>query len=195
MRQINNIKLHSKALIGAALVTTMATSVPAMAESDYYDSAKVTKVESITETVRVSTPRRECRTEPVTREYETYHDSRPRGRSFTAEILGAVIGAGVGRQFGNGRGQDAATVAGAVLGASVGRDIKRRHYNNKGDYVSRRSHVEHVEVCERVDDYHTEERIVGYRVQYRYNGRLYWTQTDYEPGETIDVHVSVVPAS
>jgi hypothetical protein len=35
---------------------------------------------------------------------------------------------------------------------------------------------------------------VGYRVQYRYNGRLYWTQTDHDPGDTIEVRVSVAPA-
>ena len=70
-------------------------------------------------TVRVNTPREQCWQEAVSVPSQTH-------TSYTPEILGGIIGAGVGRLFGSGRGQDVATVAGAVLGGSIGRDQKAK---------------------------------------------------------------------
>lgn len=173
------------------------------------DSAPVTQVDPIYETVRIETPRRECRTEAVERQidrprHRKHHRHHVKGgRSITPEIIGAVIGAGLGHQFGRGRGKDIGTVAGAVLGASVGHDIKRhnrrhrRHHDQaRGEhYDSNRTYVEHVEVCEDVLNFHEEKRVVGYRVQYRYNGQQFWTETSHDPGERIEVRVSVTPVS
>ena len=39
-----------------------------------------------------------------------------------------------------------------------------------------------------------EEHIAGYDVTYRYQGRLYHTRTDYDPGRRIRVRVEVTPA-
>lgn len=191
------------------LASTLVAAMPAQAGSPGYnshhngysvDSAPVTHVEPIYETVRIETPRRECRTEAVERRARHHGSHRQaKGHSYTPQLIGAVIGAGLGRKFGSGRGKDLGTVAGAVLGASVGRDINRDHRRRNGhhsDYhAADRTYVEHVEVCEDVSNFHDEQRVIGYKVQYRYNGQDYWTETDRDPGDRIEVRVSVSPVN
>ena len=48
-------------------------------------------------------------------------------------------------------------------------------------------------VCREVIEYTEEERVVGYDVAYRYNGRTYETRTDYDPGPSLRVRVDVAP--
>lgn len=146
----------------------------------YFDYAPVVGVDPIVEVVRVEDPREVCWTEQVTH-------TVPRGnRSVTPEILGVIIGGVVGNQFGSGRGKDLATVAGAALGGSIAHDRKiRRHGYGYETYTepSRR--------CEIQSDYYEEERIVGYDVAYRYNGKVYHTRMNRDPGDTIRVRVGV----
>ncbi len=145
------------------------------------DHARVIKVKPITEIVEVSVPQRECWTEHVTR-YRGTHTS------YTPEILGGILGAAVGNQFGSGSGRKVATAAGALLGGSIGHDYKHRRYGG-GGYA----YTEPVERCEVRHAYHSEERIVGYKVKYRYHGRVYHTRMDRHPGDRIPVRVNVTP--
>ena len=147
-----------------------------LAGSASYDYAEVVSAIPIVETYQHEVPREECWTErqPV---------AGP-GNSITPEIVGAIVGGAVGYQFGSGRGQDIATVAGAVLGGSVGHDIKLRNARQAGEYRQ-------VQRCRLVSDYNTEERIVAYDVAYRYNGQLYRTSMDHDPGEQVKVAISV----
>jgi len=171
---------------------------------DHTSWARVTHVEPLTETVEVNQPREECRTERVSRQVPVdrgyghrEHQQHRSARSYTPEILGAVIGGAIGRKAGRGRGQDVATVAGAVLGGSIGRDISRRNRHGSDRYAETRyeTRYEDVRHCETVDNFHTEERVVGYRVQYEYDGRTYWTRTQADPGNRIKVRVSVAPVA
>ncbi len=145
----------------------------------YHDYADVLRVKPLTEIVRVDNPRRECWTEQV-----TY--SKPHRNSVTPEIVGGILGAAVGNQFGSGSGRKVGAVAGALLGGSIAHDIKRKHRHYH-------TYTRPVERCEVRHEYHEEERIVGYRVKYRYNGRIYRTRTDHHPGERIKVRVAVTP--
>lgn len=149
----------------------------------YYDYARVIRVEPIVEVARVDEPRQVCWTETVTHR-------RPRHpRSVTPEIVGGIIGGVVGNQFGSGRGKDAATVAGAVLGGSIAHDYKKRRRAYGYDV-----YTEPVERCEIRHDYYEEERVVGYHVKYRYNGRVYHTRMDRNPGPRVRVQVNVAVA-
>ncbi len=169
----------------------------------YQEYARVVHVEPQYRTVRVEAPREQCWEERVSYNDGYGHSnghSSAGGKSYTPQILGAVVGAAVGRKFGRGRGQDAATVAGAVLGGSIGRDINRQHrhrrngHNNAGYNNHRQSNqYQVIERCETVNDYRNEERLDGYRVEYEYEGRRYWTNTDYDPGNQIAVNVTVRP--
>ncbi|MDH3281753.1 MAG: glycine zipper 2TM domain-containing protein [Gammaproteobacteria bacterium] len=148
----------------------------------YQEYARVIKVRPITEIVEVSTPRQECWTEHVTRHGHSH-------TSYTPEIVGGIIGAAVGNQFGGGSGRKVATAAGALLGGSIGRDYKYRRPH--GGY---HAYTEPVQRCETRHEYHSEERVVGYKVKYRYNGRVYHTRTDRHPGDRIPIRVNVTPA-
>jgi uncharacterized protein YcfJ len=46
-------------------------------------------------------------------------------------------------------------------------------------------------VCETRTEYQTDERVVGYDVEYEYHGRIYHTRTDSHPGRRIRVAVDV----
>lgn len=164
----------------ALLITMPALS---FAAKPFYDYARVVNVEPLTKQVRVKTPRQECWNETVT------HHRPANGRIYTPEIFGAILGAAVGRQFGSGRGQDAATVAGAVLGGSIGRDVKHRRHHHGRHYQT----VE--ERCHTVQDVHVEERVTGYRVTYRYHGNTFTTRMNHDPGHQLRVRVGVTPVS
>ena len=140
------------------------------------DTARVISATPVYETIRVYTPVEECWNERVVR----------RGRGSPAgTIAGAVVGGVVGNQAGNRRNRAATTVAGSLLGAAIGRSISR--YHNDTRYVTEERR------CELVDHYDTEERLVGYRVKYRYHGRTFVTRTREHPGERIPVRVGVEP--
>lgn len=165
----------------AAISTTAAAGGRSHGES-HYDYAQVVYAEPLVEVVRVDEPREVCWTEHVT------HRSPPPHRSVTPEIVGGIIGGVVGNQFGSGRGKGVATVAGAVLGGSIAHDYKKRRAYGYDTYT------EPVERCEIQHDYYEEERIVGYDVKYRYNGRLYRTRMDRNPGTRVRVRVTVAVA-
>ena len=168
----------------ALLTAGMLISGTAFAKPNkHYDYAKVIEAEPITQYVRVSTPRQECWDEEVAH----YED---RGyRSATPTLLGSVIGGAIGNELGHHKdAKRAGVLVGAILGGSIGRDIGHRVNNRSG-----RTYYTTEQVCKTYQDYHEEERIVGYHVLYKYRGEVYSTETDQHPGDRIKVHVSVTP--
>jgi uncharacterized protein YcfJ len=170
MKTLTLIPIFTAGLVGASL--------PSMVGAASKDYAEVISADPIVETVQVEVPREECWTErrPV--------GSAGLGNSVTPEIVGVLLGGAIGYQFGSGRGQDVATVAGAVLGGSLGHDIKVRNARHGAIY-------ENVERCQLVSDYNTEERILAYDVAYQYNGQVYRTTMDHDPGSRVRVEVDV----
>ncbi len=165
-------------------VTLLAVSSIASAEYSQgtIDEATVLSADPVYRTVRINQPTEQCWDEKVAT------PARSGYKSHTPKILGAIIGAAVGNEFGSGRGRDLATAAGAVLGGSIGRDAQANHRSkhHQGGYTYQKR-------CEVVDSYHTEERLDGYDVTYRYNGQVGSTFTKHDPGSTIRVSVNVVP--
>ena len=80
-----------------------------------------------------------------------------------------------------------AVVAVAVIGGSIAHEIKRKRHGHT--YTESRP----VKRCRVINDYRLEERVIGYRVKYKYHGRIYHTRTDYNPGHRIRINVSVAP--
>lgn len=151
----------------------------------YYAYGTVTDVQPIMRTVQVTTPREVCWDEPV----RQTHYGPGRHGSFTSTVVGGIIGGVVGNQFGGGRGQDAMTVAGALLGASIGRDAAyRRQAYTQTSYVNERR-------CEVEEVVHEEQRLEGYQVAYRFNGRNYMTRSANDPGNRIRLRVQVNPVA
>jgi uncharacterized protein YcfJ len=162
-------KWMTPALVAASV------SMPAMADDEYFDYARVLNVTPQTE--RVNVPREECRTEYIRESYSTPD------RSPVGAIIGGIAGGLLGSQIGKGNGR----VAGAAVGAGVGAVVGDRIGSAQRTGYSTRP-VEH---CAVVDDWQTVNR--GYLVTYRYNGREYSTVTDRYPGESIRVRVAVAP--
>ena len=131
--------------------------------------------------VRVNEPRQECRDERV-----VYRDQGSYGSNPAGTILGGIIGGVAGHQIGGGRGRDVATALGAVIGAGIGSQSGRNYGDNE--------HVSYQQRCDTVNAYRYEERVDGYDVTYRYNGRLYNTRLPYDPGRRIALNVDVRPA-
>lgn len=176
-----------KLLSTLSLTATLALSLPLYAGNEHYqaknnfkDTARVTHVEALYKTVRVSTPQRECWQE------QQYRPSQNQYKSYTRTIAGGIVGGVVGNQFGGGNGKKIMTVAGALLGGSVGRDFNHKNSQPQSTYNT-------VEQCRVTDQYHEEERNDGYRVTYRYNRQSYTTYMDHHPGKRIPVEVSICP--
>ncbi|CAG0989422.1 hypothetical protein MTYP_02202 [Methylophilaceae bacterium] len=162
-----------KALIVSALMAA-GVSLPAMADDEYFDKARVLAVTPQVE--RVNYPTQSCHTEYVRESYGS------NARSPVGAIIGGVAGGLLGSQIGKGNGR----VAGAAVGAGVGAVVGDRIGNSQAatTYGTRP-----VERCVTVDNWQTVNR--GYLVTYRYNGRDYTTMMDHDPGRTIPVRVSV----
>ena len=185
--QLTIFNLDSRRLSGCALkviaLSVLAYSaIPAtvLASDASYDYAEVLDAEPITRIVRVSTPRQECWDEEV-----AYEESG-RKHDGVSTVVGAIIGGALGNAVGHSNtNKKVGTVIGAVLGGTLGRshDLRKNRYGQKYTAIEER--------CEVYQDYEEHEKIIGYRVRYQYNEKVYTTRTDAEPGERIKVRVTV----
>jgi len=135
------------------------------------DSAEVVAVTEITKTIK--TPREVCEDVQVQEQAPVKDPYR-----VTGTVIGGVAGGLLGHQVGHGRGKTAATVAGAAGGAYVGNQVQKSM--QKGDVVTKTKRV-----CKTV--YDTSEKVVGYKVTYRLEGREGVVQTSFKPGATLPV--------
>ncbi len=149
----------------------------------HLDYATVQNVKQLTRIVSVPVSREECWEEAV-----THYQPAVRARSYTPTILGGIVGAVAGNQFGSGSGRDWATVAGTTLGASIGSD-----YNNRRSLTGGTSYTTNERRCRVVNDFQQEERADGYLVTYTHDGRQYETRTANHPGDKIRVRLAVTP--
>lgn len=146
-------------------------------DGDGYEYATVLESVPIVKLVRVSEPRQICEDVPV--------EFRRERRSGAGVALGALIGAAIGHHSGRHSGHEGAgTVIGAVVGSQIGREVSPREVTIERDLETR---------CHTVERSYTEERVVGYRVVYRYNGRTYETEMPDDPGSSLRVQVDVRP--
>jgi uncharacterized protein YcfJ len=141
---------------------------PGWTENVTYAFAEVLSADPVFRFVR-SEPREEC------------YDERVRGDATAGTVLGAVVGGALGNQVGRGDGRRAATIAGAVVGGAVGNNMAQ----NGGQVQTR---------CRIVEGETERREIVGYDVQYRFQGQIFSSRLDYDPGSRLRVRVSVTPA-
>lgn len=141
---------------------------------------KVLDVEPLYETVSVQVPEQRCWSDP-----DRYSDTRRYfngdGRQLAGTLIGGVVGGVLGNQVGGGNGRTVMTIAGTVLGAMAGNRITD-HWT--ADTLGDDSAGTHCTTVERTQE---REELVAYRVKYRHRGRVYFTETDYHPGEWIRV--------
>ena len=168
-------------VIASLLVSTM---LGAHAQSaSFTDIARVYRVDPQYE--NVNAPRNECRTQWINE--DRYSGGAGQDRQYGGAIVGGLAGGVLGHQVGGGRGKDVATALGVVLGAMTGdqlanRDQRGQPYENTQREVQR---------CRTL--YDTQTRITGYRVAYEYRGQHYTTLMRSNPGDSLQVRVSVDP--
>jgi uncharacterized protein YcfJ len=165
--------MRVRRLAAIALLLPLAAGTAA-AHGPRHVKARVVGIEPIYESFVVETPVTTCHTELVERQVGS-----PRVAGQT--LAGAIVGAAIGRQFGDGSGRDALTVLGAVAGSAVAHER-----------AVRRSGVvtivnEPVERCATTFRRHTETRITGYWVEYRHRGRNHRVLSAYDPGPEIRI--------
>jgi len=171
--------MNKRKLALAAVI--LCASTQAVAANIKYDYATVIEVKPIIKTVRVSMPREECWDEEVV--YREQH-----GDSGVGTVVGGILGGAIGNAVGHHkRNKQVGAVVGAVLGATLG------HAASANAHGSTEDHYRTEERCEVKQEYHEEDRIIGYRVRYRYGDETYTTRTDIDPGDSLKVRIAVSP--
>ena len=133
--------------------------------------AEVLAVKDIKETIR--TPREECQDVQVQKKAPVKDQNRIAGT-----VIGGVLGGLVGNQIGRGTGNTVATVAGAAAGGYAGNTVQKTMQDK--DSVATTAHR-----CKTV--YDSSEKIVGYDVSYRLDGKEERFRLAYDPGNRIPV--------
>lgn len=187
--------------------------------TSYTEYADVIDVRPIYRQVRVEKPVRECWTDHQQHQtvYEGYnrrpaHNTESR-RSYNGNgnpVLGGIIGGAIGNQIGRRAGSDqarlGATIAGAVIGSAIANNTSSRDRRDRRSHRDRRNnHRDHrrhnpgrietrpIERCTTRTVVHTEDRLDGYDVTYRYRGRNHHMRTNTHPGNRIALQVNVRP--
>lgn len=161
----------------AAVLSLGAVSAQAGYRPDFPDRAKV--ISSTPVYTQVNEPRKECWTETVGYEQQVYRSRNDNGGA----VIGAIAGGLLGSTVGNGAGRIAAAAVGAATGAVIGDRM-----DGDGHYYTT-SRPRQVERCQVSDNFR--DVVVGYDVVYNYHGQEFATRLPYDPGQWLDVNVSV----
>lgn len=157
----------------AVFLSAIATPILA---ADYTDTAEV--ISSVPIYGSINEPRQQCWTETVT----TYENAP---RSYGRTVLGGVTGGLLGSTIGDGNGRIAASAVGAAIGALIGNNADERN-------ASTMAVPQQVQRCQTVDNHR--QGITGYKVTYNYNGRNATTVLPYDPGQRVNIGISVAGA-
>nr|MDP2191001.1 glycine zipper 2TM domain-containing protein [Rhodoferax sp.] len=175
------------------IASVLATGLLGAQAETFTDNARVRSAEPQFENFNV--PRNECSSHWIN-ERSSRRSGEPQDRQYGGAIVGGLAGGVLGHQIGGGRGKDAATALGVVLGAITGdqfqnRDQRSQYDNGRYDNGQYESAQREVKRCRTV--YDTQTRITGYRVAYEYRGQHYTTLMRSNPGNSLQVRVSVDP--
>jgi uncharacterized protein YcfJ len=151
-------------VLGAGAVTGYQTlNKPKFAEVVAVKEAKETSI----------TPRQKCEQVQVSKQAPVKDERRVAG-----SVVGGVAGGLLGSQIGGGSGQKVATVAGAAAGAYAGNQVQKSMQEKDMVTTSETR-------CKTVNE--RTEKLVGYNVTYRLNGKEDSVRMAYNPGKQIPV--------
>jgi uncharacterized protein YcfJ len=154
--------------IAMVVLSAGAVSYQTMIKPKFADVVAVKEV-----TTTIVTPREECRDVQVTKQAPVKDEHRIAG-----SVIGGVAGGVLGNQVGGGSGRTAATVVGAAAGAYAGNRVqKNMQQNDKVTAVERQ--------CRTVNE--KSQKVVGYDVTYRLEGKQDVVRMSFDPGKQIPV--------
>jgi len=166
-----------KSMVKGFVVGGLATVVlGAGAVSGYSSLAKpkvadVLAVKDVTETV--VTPREHCEDVQVQHQAPVKDQHRIAGT-----VAGGLAGGLLGHMVGGGTGKTVATVAGAAAGGYAGNQVQKNMQQK--DVVTTTEHR-----CRTVNE--KSQKVVGYNVTYRLDGKDASVRTSFKPGPTLPV--------
>ncbi|MEW9572662.1 glycine zipper 2TM domain-containing protein [Rhodanobacter sp. Si-c] len=166
----------AQAAASAPVPAQQATPAPVQPAGPQY-----AQVVSVTPVRSTDTPHQVCRDEVVN------HTAPPKDQhNIAGTAIGAVAGGLLGHMVGSGKGNTLATVAGAVGGGYAGNRIENAHHKPQvTSTVERR--------CSTVAN--GGGKIIGYDVQYVYNGVTRTTRMDHDPGDRVQVQEGAMAVS
>ena len=156
---------------GVAMVVLGAGAVTGYKTLAQPKQAEVLAVKEARQTV--STPQEKCEQVVVQRQAPVQDEKRIAGT-----VLGGVAGGLLGSQIGGGSGQKVATVVGAAGGAYAGNQVQKGMQQRDTNSVTETR-------CKTVNV--RSEKMVGYDVTYRYEGKQDTVRMSYNPGKQIPV--------
>lgn len=159
------------ALGGVAMVVLGAGGVTGYQQLTKPKFAEVVTAKEVFETV--VTPREHCEDVQVQKQAPVKDDKRIAGTA-----IGAVAGGLIGSTIGGGKGKTAATVAGAAAGGFAGNQVQKNMQQKDVVTATERQ-------CKTVQD--KSQKLVGYNVTYRFEGKEGQVRTSFKPGATLPV--------
>lgn len=133
--------------------------------------ADVVAVKAVTQTV--VTPREECQDVQVQKQAPVQDKHRVAG-----SVIGGVAGGLLGSTIGGGKGKTLATVAGAAAGGYAGNQVQKGMQERDVTTTTERR-------CKTVHD--KSEKLLGYDVTYRLDGKNGVVRMSAKPGATLPV--------
>ena len=156
---------------GLAMVVLGAGSVTGYKALTKPKFAEVVAVKEITETV--ATPREQCADVLVQHQAPVKDKDRIAGT-----VVGGLAGGLLGSAVGGGNGKTLATVVGAAAGGYTGNQVQKNMQQK--DVVSATEHR-----CKTLNE--KTQKVVGYSVTYRWDGKDGVVRTSFKPGATLPV--------
>ncbi len=162
--------MSSRTALGgaAALLVVAVAGCDALSGPKFAD---VVSVKEAKETIR--TPREVCEDVVVQKQAPVQDKNRIAGK-----VIGGVAGGVLGHQIGGGTGQTVATIAGAAGGAYVGNKVQKNMQEKDVVTTTERR-------CKTVED--VSEKLLGYDVAYKLDGKEGTVRLAYDPGKQIPV--------
>jgi len=156
---------------GIAMVVLAAGGVTGYTALTKPKFADVVAVKEVTQTV--VTPREECQDVQVQHQAPVQDEHRVAGTA-----IGAVAGGLLGSTVGGGKGKTLATVAGAAAGGYAGNQVQKNMQQK--DVVTSTERR-----CKSVQD--KSQKLLGYDVTYRLDGKESVVRMSFKPGATLPV--------
>jgi uncharacterized protein YcfJ len=168
---VNTSMIKGMAVGGIAMVMLGAGAVGGYRAMTKPQFADVVAVKDVVETV--VTPREKCEDVQVRHQAPVKDEHRIAGT-----VVGGLAGGLLGSTIGGGKGKTIATVAGAAAGGYAGNQVQKNMQEK--DVVTTTEHR-----CRTVNE--KSQKVVGYTVTYRLDGKEGLTRMSFKPGPTLPV--------
>lgn len=163
--------IKGMAVGGIAMVVLGAGAVSGYKTMTKATFAEVVSAKEIRETV--VTPQERCEDVVVRKQAEVKDENRIAG-----SVVGGIAGGLLGSTVGGGNGKTLATVAGAAAGGYAGNRVQKNMQEKDVVATTERR-------CKTVNE--KSQKLVGYNVTYRLDGKDGMVRTSFKPGATLPV--------